>query len=175
MQFHNDGYGRPSHPAINVKVRGWWRNVPLPLNLGSYSDDGGKTWKESTSHPAFTREAIEPLMESHGDAAFDSVCASFWECVRDEAREMLAHPGIEVYSEGRSSGWVVVHRLPDVETWDAIMLARWRRFEVWCESCARDVPRDMLEWIYLNAWDQRQQHVEAEAAEHLLSQEGASA
>jgi hypothetical protein len=34
----------------------------------------------------------------------------------------------QVYSEGRSGGWCVVHGLADIESWDAIALGRWARF-----------------------------------------------
>ena len=36
---------------------------------------------------------------------------------------------VKVYSDGRSGGWLVVHGLPDVESWDAIDLGRWAKFE----------------------------------------------
>lgn len=36
---------------------------------------------------------------------------------------------VQVYSEGRSGGWCVVHGLPEIEEWDAIALGRWARFE----------------------------------------------
>lgn len=158
---------RGGNPAVDVKVRGYWRRVPLPLDLGSCDGVAVKT------HPAFTHDAAEPFMESHGAAAFECICQDFWEMVQDQARDFLKRP-VRVYSEGRSGGWAVVHGLPDVDTWNAVDLARWRRFELWCEAQANDAPRAMLEWVYFNAWDPNSQHLEAEAAERVIAEGGVS-
>lgn len=52
-----------------------------------------------------------------------------WEDAHDEAYEVWGSKAVQIYSSGRSGGWLVVHGLGDVEDWDAIELARWTRFQ----------------------------------------------
>jgi hypothetical protein len=61
---------------------------------------------------------------------------------------------VKVYSKGRSSGWLTVHGLPPVESWDAVDLARWRRFEREVESDVeyRTSAEYTLEAIEANGW-----------------------
>ena len=128
VQFHRDGYG-PSHPAINVKVR--HLNWPIAEELG----------------------VSEEIAERAGELALESAQVNFWnEAAPDLASECLGD--VQVFSEGRQGGWLVVHGLDDFETWDAVQLAKWRKFEVGI----RDLIRDLTDWqtvkenIDINRW-----------------------
>jgi len=104
VQLHCE-HMQSGHPAVNVKVR----QTPT-------TDDVVERFKCSESQ---AKRACE--------YCFDSMQQAFWENVESLAQEIFPH--CKVYSEGRSGGWLVVHGLPEVETWDAVMLAKWRRFE----------------------------------------------
>ena len=61
---------------------------------------------------------------------------------------------VQVYSEGRQGGWCVVHGLPDIETWDAIALGRWARFEKEIKQIAHEAyPYDFIWHLHENDWD----------------------
>lgn len=60
--------------------------------------------------------------------AFDSICQQFWDDMQEEA-EYYFGKGVKVYSAGHSGGHLIVEGLSDVETWDAIELTKWYRFE----------------------------------------------
>jgi hypothetical protein len=69
--------------------------------------------------------------------AFSSAQELFWgEYAPDLAERFfgveyghVAHKDRRVWSEGRSSGWLVVSDLPPVDDWDGVMLNRWALFE----------------------------------------------
>ena len=107
VQFHSDGYGRRSSPAVNVKV----------YSIGAKAADVAAKF-------ACSEEDAEKAL----DLAFTSHQGQFWDDVQDDAEHVFGS-GVKVYSEGRSAGWLVVHGLPDFESWDAIMLGKWARFE----------------------------------------------
>jgi len=108
VQTHNDGgYSGPEYPAVNVKV----------YNCGFDNDDIANHFK-----------CDERTAAQAGQFAWDSACQLFWEQAPDTAVEILG-AGVEVYSAGRSGGWLVVEGLADLESWDAVMVAKWGRFE----------------------------------------------
>ena len=133
VSFHSDGF-RPGHPAVNVKVRRFAEGLDC--------DDLVKL------HGCSKDQAEKAL-----EWAFNMAQREFWECVQDWAEECLGDH-VKAYSEGRSSGWVVVYHLPDFETWDAVQLAKWRRFEAGCLSHVRDLCKRevVLESIEANRW-----------------------
>lgn len=144
IEYHSDGY-RPSRPAVNVKVHGYWGRVPLPLDLGAC--DGVPV----VTDPAFTHEWVEALPESTLQAAWESCCEQAWEMLQSDATELFGKEA-KVYSEGRSGGWAVVHGLPDVASWDALMVSKWARFEKYAKAYAADIPRGLLDWVYFNVY-----------------------
>ena len=96
---------RSGLPAINIKVyRLAWDSETLEKHFGCAPDVADKA----------------------AGYAFDSACEQFWENIPDVAREIFGP--CRVYSDGRSGGWLVVHDLPDVDTWDAVMLSKWAKF-----------------------------------------------
>jgi len=104
VETHSDGH-RPSRPAINVKCHDFPDSGKLAERLGcAYGE---------AQHAA--------------RLAFDSAQERFWEDAVELGREVFGD-SVKIYSEGRMSGWVAVHGLPDIADWDATELACWRRF-----------------------------------------------
>lgn len=157
VEFHSDGF-RPSRPAVNVKVRGSYDDVTLPLELGGVSEDGGKTWQAVLTDPLFTHEWIEDNMsEESVFGFFDAACQDAWEMLTEDAKEIFGSH-VKVYSEGRSGGWAVVDGLPEFDTWDAIMLGKWGKFTRYARAYADDVPRAMVDLIYANVFEPWKDH-----------------
>jgi hypothetical protein len=132
IETHSDGYGRSSHPAVNVKVR----NFPSAYQVAEHFQCSEETAAKALEY------------------AFESAQQNFWESAEELARHYLKQSGLEVYSEGRSGGWLVVHGLPDIESWDAIMVSRWSRF---ADAVAREVAylcseEQVFESIEANQW-----------------------
>lgn len=158
IDFHSTTpSGHRPVPAVNVKVRGggYIRDIALPLELGRVSDDGGKTYKSVTTHPLFTHDWIEEnTTEDDQQAAWESAIESAWDMLKDEA-ERIYGAGRRVYSEGRSGGWAYIDGFSaeDVETWDAIAVARWGRFARFARACADDVPRNIVDFLYANVFE----------------------
>jgi hypothetical protein len=151
VEFHSDGF-EPGKPAVNVKVDLYLRRVPLPLDLGSYSDDGGKTFTAVRTDPAFDHDWIEEhITDEQGDSFFQFACEDGWEQLQSAAEEVWG-TGVKVYSEGRSGGWAIVDNLPPFDSWDARELGRWRRFERLSRGIADDIPRTIVDMIYANVW-----------------------
>ncbi len=126
-------------PAVNVKVYG-------PYLAGKVQDRFG---------------CSEEVAEKALGFAFDSACRRFWEeDAQDLADHYFAKYGkVKVYSEGRSSGWLVTYDLPDVEEWDGVLLNRWALF-------AKAI-RQAVDW--LNSWE----YVEEEIAANRWAEDGA--
>jgi len=103
VQMHSDGF-RPANPAVNVKA---------------YSFPG-------TGLVVKAFGCSEDIAERALGWAFNTRAADFWEGVQSVADETC---GGKACSEGRRSGWAVVHGLSDVDDWDAVALGKWRAFE----------------------------------------------
>lgn len=153
VETHCQGYYGPQLPAVNVKVRGGLESVSLPLDLGQVSEDGGATFTPVTTPEDFTREWLEGLPEEATGALWEWALESGWEMLRADAAEIFSAYDIEVWAEGRSGGWAVVSGLPEIEEWDAVLLAKWRRFERFAKGYAADIPRAMAELAFLNLWE----------------------
>lgn len=154
VEFHSDRF-TDRLPAVNVKVYFSVWDIKLPLELGSYSDDKGVTWKTSYTDEGFNHEWIEANV-SEDWHWFHWACEDGWEQLQELAEEIFgaSYYGskVEVQSQGRSSGWAVIPALPEFETWDAVFLAKWRKFERQAKAVAADVPRVMLDSVYANAY-----------------------
>ena len=99
-------------PAVNVKVY----NYP------------------NTSKVVDAFKCSEPVASKALEYAFESAQQRFWEDVQDVARDIFG-PRVKVYSEGRSGGWLIVEGInEDVESWDAIAVAKWGRLVKWCQE-----------------------------------------
>ena len=106
IQTHSEHF-RAEHPAVNVKCR---QNI-APYKIAEHFG------------------CSEDQAEKASEYAFQAAQEQFWESVQDTAREILKDKTLLVYSEGRSGGWLVVHGLDDLESWDAVAVTRWNKFE----------------------------------------------
>ena len=149
VQTHSDGF-RSSRPAVNVKV---YRDLR----------DGWKDFeKDEPDHdPRFTLDWIEEnLSDSAVDSYFWSTCETEFEYLSnyavsdDDAIFPASRYGrLTVEQEGRMGGWAVVDGLPDIEEWDAVLIARWGKFERIAREIADGIPRQMIDSIYINAFE----------------------
>ena len=119
-------------PAINVKL---WR--------------GKGTYPEMDSDDIAEHFGCSPkTAEQAGEFWYESACEQFWEQMPECASEIF--PRCKVYSAGRSGGWLTVHNLPEVESWDAIMIGKWSklckiaRAEI-AYFCSREYMLSMIE------------------------------
>jgi hypothetical protein len=120
------------HPAINVKVR-----------------------EHLYNHVATIAERFkcsEHQAEQALNFAFEMATRDFWEQAEELVKEIF--PDAQMYSEGRSGGWLAVHGLPDVESWDAIMLARWGKLEKAIKATMKYLcsAKYLLDAIESNKW-----------------------
>ena len=165
IEYHSDGYGRASVPAVNVKVHSW--NIAFPIKLGRWSDDGGATWHDEMTDAGFDEEWIEQYAPDEHGERFGFACECAWEYLQDEARDIFGG-NVKVYSQGRSGGWAIVEGLDDAESWDAIAVSRWARFAKVARSLADDIPRQVAEGIYHNEYLPALQELEdARTADYL--------
>lgn len=154
-------------PAVNVKVYGslwdtkawdYFRKTDLP-------DDG------------FTAEWIEENVDDRTlDAIFWMTCEwefeylEGWATGSDRGDDALfPDDNVTLEQDGRSGGWIVVKGLPDIDEWDVVRLARWRKFERIARGIADDIPYLCLSSIYSNEWEADKQ--EAEEAERAAWQD----
>jgi len=125
-------------PAINVKHQFWlddivakFRGVTAVGKHGTYhvhefgDDEAFWDWLEYVD--LNVRDAWEyPNGLLYRAEEIARECG--WEDAKELAREVWGDR-VQVYSEGRSGGWLVVEGLGEVEEWDAIDVSRWARFQ----------------------------------------------
>jgi hypothetical protein len=101
----NRGYP-PFYPTLKVKV--YSLGLSADKLVAQYGCD------DDTAEQALT-------------FAFESQQQQFWEQAEELAQEVFGSH-VRVNSSGRSSGWLIVRKLADVESWDAVAVAKWARF-----------------------------------------------
>jgi hypothetical protein len=141
VQFHSD-HGWSSRPAVNVKTEPWKWEDGIADAMG-YEDFDGR-------FPDWYREAAEA--DGFLDRYWAFACEAGWEQLQTEAEHYFGS-GVSVYAEGRSGGWAVVDGLPDVESWDAVALAKWRGFEKSARIIAAGIPADMAILAAMNGFE----------------------
>lgn len=126
------GYRGPL-PAINVKVYRW----------GCDASDVAERFQCS-----------QATAEKACSYVFDSACQQFWEQAPEWAAELWPGYRLNVFSDGRSGGWLVVEGLPPVEEWDAIMVGKWARLARYCrdEIAYRFSRETIFDEIEANEW-----------------------
>ena len=122
VEMHSDGFGRGRRPAINVKCHNFPSVDKIAAHYGKDEDD------------ADVSQAVDWLFELEQE--------SFWQFARLQATEVFGR--VKIYNEGRSGGWLVVDGLKDFDDWDAIDLAKWRKFERWIKGA---IPTDNADWL----------------------------
>jgi hypothetical protein len=154
VRFHSDGF-RPSNPAVNVKVYASIDSVTLPLDLGSsYPVGHPELIEHHKSDPRFTHEWVRTRVSDDVlDARFWQACESEVEFVIGEAEDIFSDYSITVQQTGRMGGWLEVEGLPDLEDWDAVLLGKWRKFEKLARTVADDIPRTVLDSVYVNDFE----------------------
>ena len=130
--------GSEGLPMVNVKVYGGLREGLRDFQ--KYEPD---------ADPRFTEEWIEEHCPDEDGSRFWLACEWGFETLQEEAREMFGRH-VVVYAEGRSGGWAVVSGLPPVDEWDAVALAKWRRYEKFARAEAADIPYQIVSGCYLN-------------------------
>jgi len=131
------------YPTVNVKVytgpREAWRD-----------------WAryETDADPRFSEEWVEEnISDEYLDGLFWRTCEWEWEQIEQDLEEVYPGQRLSVERHGRCGGWAVVRGLDSVEEWDAIAVARWRRFERYAKQIAAGIPFQMLQSLYLNEFE----------------------
>lgn len=125
------------YPAVNVKVHNFGPSIDQIVERFGCS--------EATAEKAL-------------GFAWESATQGFWEYWQDTSdpatMPYFADYRVKVYGEGRSGGHLVVHGLPEVESWDAIMLSKWAKFEreVREDVDYRSSAEVIMEGIEANQW-----------------------
>ncbi len=146
VQFHSDGF-REGRPAVNVKVYGTLERA-FPEFVRDERPDA-----------RFTLDWIEEHLGDDGYSNyFQFACESEYEYLESWATGkdddgLFPDHSVRLKVEGRSGGWVAVDGLPELEDWDAILLARWRKFERIAREIADGIPYQMLSLIYINLFE----------------------
>jgi hypothetical protein len=161
VQTHSDGF-RESRPAVNVKVyRTIWDAWP------EYA-------KQDREDDEFTLEWIEEnMIEEQLDARFWTACEAefeyleYWATGSEDG--LFPDDRVTLHQEGRSGGWIAVDGLPPIDEWDAVRLARWRKFERIARSIADGIPYQVLSLIEINDYEWARE--EAEEAERAARQD----
>lgn len=149
VRFHSDGFFGGGLPAVNVKV---------------HSGIDSRTWEaferdEGSHDPRFTPEWVEAnVSDDRMDDLFWRVCGWEYEYLErwatgKDGDSLFPDDCVELSQEGRMGGWVVVSGLPDLEDWDAVRLARWRKFERIAREIADGIPLQMLSSLYANEFE----------------------
>lgn len=140
-------------PAVNVKVYRSIRDAWPEYERTERPDDAED----------FTLDWIEEnVSEEALDAIFWHTCEAEYEYLEgwttgSDGGEDALFPDDSVRLDiaGRSGGWIEVRGLPDIEEWDAVRLARWRRFARIARSIADGIPFQMLCSIETNEYEWR--------------------
>lgn len=138
VEFHSD-MGRELLPAVNVKVYRTFYDVKFPVD--DAPDDLTLEWIE------------ENVDEERLSWVWSFVCEGEFEYYADWAKEIFQGYSISVEQEGRSGGWAVVRGLPDLEDWDAVLLAKWRKFERIGRELARGIPEQVVVTLGINEYE----------------------
>lgn len=147
VEFHSDGY-REGHPAINVKV---YKSI-TPAVIADVNRDLGYE---------LTEEWVDEQLDNDDQGTwFWSACEDEWEYAADYVREILSDYSLDIYAEGRQGGWMVVTGLPDLEDWDAVLLAKWRKCERVCREIADGIPYQIVSLLAINVWEPEQADVQ---------------
>lgn len=146
VQTHSDGF-RDRRPAVNVKV------------YKDLRDAWDGFAREEQPDARFTLEWIDDTVpDTTLDAVFWNSCAWEFEYLESWATgadgdALFPVDRVQLHPEGRSGGWIAVSGLPDVDEWDAVRIARWRKFERIAREIADGIPAQMLSSLYLNEFE----------------------
>ena len=183
IDYHGHGYDGHRRPMVNVKCHLWengnagsWPDAVLhdvaedcgedPARFVAWwrhkaEERTGEGWNDGTALGELVdgREGYGWRSEAAGDA--------FESAGEDAAAIFGEYPRPKVYAEGRSGGWLVVDGLPSVDTWDAVALGRWRRFERYVRAAVDDFPRAVAWLVCANTYRAEREAEDAERARQI--------
>jgi len=149
----NDNCWTHGVPAINVK---WYPYLPdierKFRGTGTHEMDSPEFW---AWFDRLDQDAAGGYPHGEFCIAEEIARETGWEDAKDLAAEMFS--GIHVYSSGRSGGWLVVHGLEDVESWDAIAVTRWAKFQRGVLEILDDMDYRFLWNLAVNVFEARQE------------------
>ena len=137
-------------PCVNVKVYAdCWSSVVIERVANDNACPSFVGWMQNHLEDMFNNfgRSAPSWMEHAWNAAIEQG----WECLRFDAEGIFGR-GVKVYSDGRSGGWCVVEGLPPVESWDALMLTKWKRFAKWARQQANAIPYSCVDYVYHNVY-----------------------
>lgn len=145
-------------PALSVKVRNFRMTAETVATVAEeFEPDPGFTleWAERYEH-----ERAEEFAYVYG-----AVCEDLFEFGEERAREAFQPLGydVKVWSSGRSSGWIVLDGLPDVEDWSPELRAAWEQFAKECEETLADIPYRVVWSLRANVWETEKEAERVEA------------
>jgi hypothetical protein len=149
---------RDRHACINIKVP--WERLDRTV---------AKLHREKEIPETLTEDWIRAnVSEDTLDELFWMTCESEYEYFVDYAKEIM--PGIEFNQEGRSGGWAVSNYADyDVDGWDAIDVAKWRKIERIAREIAAGVPAQVVIAVHLNYYDAENVFVDAMPVEEVIA------
>lgn len=125
----------------------------------------GPSPDQDDEYPGCSFEWCEAhLNESELEGWWNLACEDGVELAASDAEEVFGQR-VDVYRVGRSGGWLVVKGLPDVDEWDAVMVAKWGKFARWARATADAIPEMTLSLIAINRYEPWLAEQEAKAAE----------
>lgn len=149
---YHERYRDVAVPHVNVKVHGRLEDLRFPLE---------------DAPAGLTLEWIrKSLSDEELDALFWRTCESEWEMLQQDAEEIFG-AGVEVNAGGRTGGWACVTGLSDISEWDAVMLAKWRRFARYARQTADGVPEQMVYSLACNEWEWAEAKAQEDAGIHV--------
>ena len=150
VAMHSDGF-RPALPAVNVKLDCMF-GFPESVD---WSDVDVVADDELDNLRAFIESEFGEERDPYGEnlwSVVQAVAIGEVEYLADWALELFG-PGVEIWQQGRSGGWLVVDGLPDIESWDAIMLSRWGTWERGVRSVIDAFPTMVATTIAINDFE----------------------
>jgi hypothetical protein len=143
-------------PCVNVKVR-----IDFDRTIDALIAKG----KAEFAVPGFDSAWIRANLDERGISLwYDGAIEDAWRDLQD--RVTAIWPGRKVYSTGRSGGYAYIDGFTaeHVETWDAIQLAKWRKFDRECADLVADLPYRFAWGIWANLYEPQQADARAEVA-----------
>lgn len=162
-------HGWEPYPALNVKVLAWGEFTPCDKLLRQAADENGYDpdkfvawWTDRCKTETY------PESPSWLDHLWQSACGEGYEQAVEQATEVFGSDALSrrwnertkqydtstgVSLVGRQGGWLVVKTLPAVESWDAVMLARWRSYAKTVDSIVADIPYMAVQLVLLNTYE----------------------
>lgn len=153
--------GSQGLPMVNVKHHFWW-------------DDIVSRYKDTTAHdlpltPAFWDWAQELYddAERHNWAQFHPIeaCCELareygWTTAQMDAEEMFGDH-VEIYSEGRSGGWLVVKGIgsPRDGEWDTEDAELWAKYEQYVRAIVDELDYYFVWYLFVNFYEPHMEEV----------------